>query len=75
MKILHCYRYQANDLSEARLCLMQLDNGYAVDRILPAGMDIAPDRWKFRSLDMAEKRFSILDTTLQGQGFHIVQTA
>lgn len=75
MKPIRNYKYQASDYSQASLYLTEIGNVFAVDRILPAGMDIAPDRWKYKSLEAALNRFMALDSWLTDRGFKLIQSA
>jgi hypothetical protein len=69
-------KYRAQDLSEATVSMRIFEDEsqglHHVIRSLPAGMDIAPDCWRFEKQGFAERKFNAVCTDLEQRGFAIV---
>jgi len=59
----------------ARTSLMWWGERYAVNRTLPPGMDIAPDRWTFVHEDSGRNKMARIDADLERRGFICVRDA
>lgn len=67
--------YQARDLATASLALIFKSGGKTiVIRRLPAGMDIAPDAWRFAEASAARRQFESLHADLLSRGFEHVMS-
>lgn len=71
-------KYRAADMSEATLSLKIFENPehglHHVILSLPAGMDIAPDCWRFQKAGDATNKFRKVSEQMLNRGFTPVQT-
>lgn len=69
-------KYRAKDWSEATVSMRIFEDEshglHHVIRNLPAGMDIAPDCWRFEKQGFAERHFNKVCTELESKGFALV---
>lgn len=72
-------KFRAADMSEASVTLKIFADAshglHNVWRYLPAGMDIAPDCWRFLERDNAERQFAQVCLQLEARGFKCVSEA
>jgi hypothetical protein len=71
-------KYKSADLSTATISLKVFEDEehglHSVILSLPAGMDIAPDVWRFERQGDAENKFHKVCSQIEAKGFTCVQT-
>lgn len=71
VSILRNTTLRAKDLSTATLQMRTNGQKWSVVRYLPAGMDIAPDQFTWRSLDDAKRNYESQLDYIKEKGFTI----